>query len=70
MTLFRSTSGAATLQGRVVRIAPDGFAVEIEQSLEARIAMTRQFYSGAYSRPSAARRPRQVGFALAKRLFG
>jgi len=62
--------GRGMLQGRIVRIAPDGFAVEIEQSLAARIAMTREFYSGAYSRPFRGAPPRQVGVALAKRLLG
>ena len=62
--------GRGLLQGRVVRFAPDGFAVEIEQSLAARIAMTREFYSGAYSTPFRGARPRQVGVALAKRLLG
>jgi cellulose synthase (UDP-forming) len=62
--------GRGDLPGRVVRVAPDGFAIEIEQSLDARIAMIRQFYSGAYARPFRGARPREVGFALAKRLLG
>jgi len=62
--------GRGLLQGRVVRITPDGFAIEIEQSLAARITMTREFYSGAYSRPFRGAPPQQVGVALAKRLLG
>jgi cellulose synthase (UDP-forming) len=62
--------GRGELPARVVRILPDGFAVEIEQSLAARIAMTKEFYSGAYLQTFRGVRPREVCVALSKRLLG
>ncbi len=62
--------GRGEFCGRVVRVLPDGFAIEIEQSDAARIAMTKEFYSGAYTYAFRGVGATQVGVAIARRLLG
>lgn len=63
------TLGSVLINGSVVRVTPDDFAVRVEDDLEHRKAMIRHIYAGRYSASVEKVKPRQVLQAILARTF-
>lgn len=65
----RCTLRGQSVEATIVRSLPDGFAVQFDENLDARIAMIRSFYAGDYIAAFDRIAPTRVGWAMFARLF-